>query len=893
MAPVKQDATFFSRARTNSFVAGPPITDKFPTSSQAVQRFFRTGMKIAAFHTLIAWISIHGPLSAATVNSLWSSAVAGAWNSATNWTPQQIPNNGSNIYNVTLGGLAANGPSTSTAVTISSLNVPSPSSLAVGATFGSASTTLGVAPIPSQDDGGIAVNSGVVASLGKLANFSGTTLTGGSYDISGTVKFNDANITVNAATIVLQPGGQILNQTNSANGLANFTTIASTGLLDISDRTYTVPGNFTNNGSILVEAWSTATALTVPTGSTLSNLAGNTLTGGSYYIATYTNNNTSRLIIPSANIATLAADVQLVGVKSGILDQSGTDALNGRLGTVAASGSLSLTGHSMTTAASFTNNGYVEVLPDYNGASTVTSTLTVPTTLANYSAATNTLTGGTFLISDACKIRFPGANIINNSADLTIEGSGLIVNSSTNASGLANIASNRSAGSLHIAGSSFTTAGGFNNAGTFSVDGYYGTTLFRIRGSFTNNNVIRVNAFAGGNDATLQVDTTGALTNLSGTTLAGGIWELTAETGMNSRLLIPGGNIITNAATILLDGPLAAILDTATGANKLAGLTTNAAAGSFTITNGRDFSIASNFSNAGTVTIGAGSTFSVTGGNTYSGSGSTVLAGGTLSAASVSVNGGQIKGSGSIVGNVTTSGTTLFANIRGLTPGAGDGQYDQINVTGNAVLGGTLSVSLAGGVAATLLPSSVLTILTTSGTLTGSFVNVQNGGRITTSDRAGSFFVNITGGSITLRDFYPTLGFSAWKATPGLFSAAELADPNFNLADPDGDGLCNLTEYSLNRQPHAADSGGAIQVETVTISRNKFISLTFTRSKGASDINYQVEVSGDLKTWNSGAAATTFYSRTDQGATELIRWRDNTPMSSSSSRFIRLKLAGP
>ena len=103
----------------------------------------------------------------------------------------------------------------------------------------------------------------------------------------------------------------------------------------------------------------------------------------------------------------------------------------------------------------------------------------------------------------------------------------------------------------------------------------------------------------------------------------------------------------------------------------------------------------------------------------------------------------------------------------------------------------------------------------------------------------------------------------------------------------------NIMEYGFNRQPHTPDSGGAVQRGVFTDGAGTYLGLTFTRFKGASDITFQVEVSSDLQTWNAGSPFTTFQSRVDQGATELISWRDNTAIAGAAKRFIRLNLIGP
>ncbi len=853
---------------------------------------------LVRFVICVAFTLSQLPASAATINSVWTSTVAGSWNTPGNWSPARVPsNNVTDIFNVTLAGSETTGPTVAmTARTITSLSVPSPASLTISAAFTTGSATFGSSPNPAvQPDGSLNVTSLITASLGTLANYSSATqtLTDGDYTVSGILRFTGANIVTNAAGITLGTSGAIQNQVGNADALAtSFAANSAAGSFGLVNRSFTTAGNFTNGGSLLLEVVPgfLTHAFTVPSGSSLTNFASNTLTGGTYFIAAYSPTSTAKLVFPNANIVTNQADITLWGTKSQIVNQTtGVPTLDGTLSVNGPSGSLGLTGRTLVTAASFTNNGSITLTADYVGLSTFPGVLTIPTngTLTNY--AGNTLTGGTYYIGYDCSLKFPGANIVTNAADLTIEGNGAITNStnSTQPNGLLNLAANASGGSLAIVSAVLPVAGNFNNAGNVEL---YGATL-QIANSLTNTGQILVFSFTGDTNSLLAA---GGLTNFSGSTLTGGSFLISAETGVNSTLQFPAADIVTNSANISLIGLGANIRNSTGNTDALENFANNSSSGVFSISDGKTLTLKGAFNNAGTLTVGAASNFIVPTGNAYTQAGGvTILAGGTLSASAVSGVGGQVMGSGNIIGNVTASGASLSVSIRGLTPGANDGQYDQINVTGTVVVGGNLSVSLASGLAGTLLPANTFTILTASGPLSGAFNNAQSGSRITTSDRAGSFLVTMTGNSVVLSDFYPTLGLNAWKTAPGMFSSTELADPNFSSADPDQDGLTNMMEYALYRQPHTGDSAASVQGGIYSDGSGKYLKTTFTRFKGASDIICQVEVSNDLKTWNFGPPSTTVLSRIDQGSTELVTWRDNTAITAATKRFIRLKLIGP
>lgn len=151
----------------------------------------------------------------------------------------------------------------------------------------------------------VAANPGSAASVltikGPFKNFKSTTgtLSGGSYNISGTLQFDNANILKNAAKLSL--AGQILDQ-NNANALLNFANNTATGSLTVLPQTFgtnfTSAGPFSNAGKVTItkgvafvvggsgmnynQTGGTTTVdgrLAVPLGG-LVNITGGTLQGG-------------------------------------------------------------------------------------------------------------------------------------------------------------------------------------------------------------------------------------------------------------------------------------------------------------------------------------------------------------------------------------------------------------------------------------------------------------------------------------------------------------------------------------------------------------------------------------------------------------------------------------
>ena len=217
----------------------------------------------------------------------------------------------------------------------------------------------------------------------------------------------------------------------------------------------------------------------------------------------------------------------------------------------------------------------------------------------------------------------------------------------------------------------------------------------------------------------------GPFLNLVNGTLTGGTYNVTGT------LLIPG-NITTNDAKITLTGKASQILNPSS--NALTGFLTNASKGSFDLKAGQTFTSAGTFTNQGAIVVGKGSTFTVGSGGSYlQTSGRTTVNGKfTLSTAEGKpdepasdsdpgatgvriVKGSLLGNGGTIAAHVSSSGTVIPADSLtttgklGITgaytqlsagaldasiTGANSGQFNVLNVTGTATVGGTLNIKL-------------------------------------------------------------------------------------------------------------------------------------------------------------------------------------------------------
>ncbi|MDQ6625711.1 MAG: choice-of-anchor D domain-containing protein, partial [Verrucomicrobiota bacterium] len=186
--------------------------------------------------------------------------------------------------------------------------------------------------------------------------------------------------------------------------------------------------------------------------------------------------------------------------------------------------------------------------------------------------------------------------------------------------------------------------------GTFRASSNAQLTL--AGGSYTNNGTYE--ALTG---SVLQMNSDAVLTNYnSGTmTLTGGTYR-SVSTGGQSTLNLNIGQVVNNAAGIVLDGVNTIIHTSDNTTDALRDFNNNTATGSFTVTNGRNFNRTFAFNNAGLVMVGPSSLFTavqfdlsgtLTGAGTLTDSGPLNWTAGTMSGTGITNANGPL--------NITTS----------------------------------------------------------------------------------------------------------------------------------------------------------------------------------------------------------------------------------------------
>ena len=301
--------------------------------------------------------------------------------------------------------------------------------------------------------------------------------------------------------------------------------------------------------------------------------------------------------------------------------------------------------------------------------------------------------------------------------------------------------------------------------------GYYGTGTFNQSGGTNTPNALYLAYYSGSNGTynlnggTLIVKSLAsgsgtASFNLGGGTLQAG-WSLSISVPMTLTGTGGDGRINTAGYSVTISS----ILSGSGGLNKFGSNTltlsanntyngvTTVSAGTLALsTNGK-------ISNSSTINVASGATFNV----------SAVSGGFSLGASQT------LKGSGTVVGNLTVNGIhapgnspgveTIQGNynmfgqlqmeLKGTTAGSG---YDQVLLNGsthNATLGGSLSLDWTGINGSTNTTELWILNNTTAGTLTGTFGNYSNGADLGSHDGRewylwyGADFAtgNLTGGN--------------------------------------------------------------------------------------------------------------------------------------------------
>ena len=376
-----------------------------------------------------------------------------------------------------------------------------------------------------------------------------------------------------------------------------------------------------------------------------------------------------------------------------------------------------------------------------------------------------------------------GGNVILSHSNLGIGGGGLLVNWDNTISGVGNIGFNQ----IDVDNLGVIQAGAGHSLVIDPANGGSGVATFNNIGAgivrAANGGVITLTGSGGGefagtgtfealNGSNLSFDALGILQSVSSNTLNSGTWRVISGGGAtNVRIQNNATDLINTIganAAVELSGANSNF--TVRAANVAIDTTLNNVAGSLILRDGRTMNLGGGLTNSGDILLdGSMTSLTVNGDYTQSG-GSLMLLDGAmalLTGTNNTLTAGMIGGNGTIVGDLlNVSGNvspgaspgelsitgdyeqgalaTFTVEIGGLVPG---GSYDHLLVGGDAILDGTLAVSLFGAFTPNALDT--FTILSAN-SLVGTFANAMT--QITVMG-GGTFDVSYTSNSVVLSNF--------------------------------------------------------------------------------------------------------------------------------------------
>jgi hypothetical protein len=637
---------------------------------------------------------------------------------------------------------------------------------------------------------------------GALGNFSGTTLTGGTYYVGGTLQFgtSGSHLVTNDANLTLAGANPELIDLGGNNLLTGFNDNASGGTLTIAaGGSYSTPGSFTNAGTMDTEQGSSLTVSgnlsnTGTVATNLQNLQGgaNTFT----VTGTLTNSTGATVSIGENSDTSDVANVGLLANSGTVTLGTGATLNLTSAGADTNSGAITADGATLDMqAGSFTNSTGGTLDLEQKGTLTVIGNLTnsgeISTNAANLGGGANTITvTGTLTNNTGASVAIGLNNDTSDGANVgLLANSGTVIVDKGATLNLTSAGTDTNSHDIAVDGGTLDMqAGSFTNATGGALDLEEKGTL-TVTGSLTNSGALTTNiANLGGGANTITI--TGTLTNNSGASVtigANGDTHDTASVGL-----------LSNAGTVSVDAG-ATLKLTATGADSNTGAIT-ATGGTLSIASGNAFTN----STGGTLDLESGGKLSVIGNLTNMGALSTNIANLGGAANTISISGKLTNNTGATFTVGANGDTTDTASV-GLLGNAGTVAVDKgatfkMTATGADANAGSITatggtVSIASGGAFTNDTAGTLDLeeggnlsvtggLTNAGTLSTNKANL--GGAANTIAISGAL-TNNTGATVIVGDNNDTADTASIGslANSGTVTVGTGATLEFNTAATD------------------------------------------------------------------------------------------------------------
>jgi len=566
--------------------------------------------------------------------------------------------------------------------------------------------------------------SGVLQNINS-SYYKNITNNGAFQTINGNVAIFEGTI-VNNGTFSAPNGGYQINGNVTLKGTGRVNG-GNAGLFHssfVGGGTLTLQQPLSGGGSIGDSSFNFTNQSTV----TANNPSANLILGGNPVVNTGT--------LQASGGATLEIQIPVNNSGGTITAENGSTVLLDFTGTVAG-GTLTTSGNGSFQTTSGTLDGSTNTVTNAGLYSVASGdTLSLKGTINNT---------GTFALTNGC---------LAMSAPTTLTGSGTVQmngNSCLFGWALTNNLTNQSTieGSGSIGDSNPM---GFTNAGTVIANQATPLTIVSAGTGFSNTGSLIVNA-----GSTLNVN--GQMKNLSKGTLTGGTFSVAGTMVLENAA---STTITTNSANITLTGAAAQILNGLGGPSALAAFATNNSKGILSLQSGQVLPTTANFSNKGTLTVGAGSGFGTAG--TYTQTGGTTTVDGVISSPNgFSLKTGKLYGSGTISGAVSAAAVVTTGDSMSAPGVLSVSSYSQTSTgsltipilsnvvgTGYGQLASTGAVSLAGKLVLKRKSTYVPPIGATFTIVTGSSVSGQFASPVLTINSKEHFQISYNSNSVKL-----------------------------------------------------------------------------------------------------------------------------------------------
>ena len=126
------------------------------------------------------------------------------------------------------------------------------------------------------------------------------------------------------------------------------------------------------------------------------------------------------------------------------------------------------------------------------------------------------------------------------------------------------------------------------------------------------------------------------------------------------------------------------------------------------------------------------------------------------------------------------------------------------------------------------------------------------------------------------------LNYDDWRTANGVTD---------DDSDDDQDGLSAFAEYAIGSDPNLANNTTPFLGSVLTEGNQNFLAISYPQSLLATDVTFIVQESTDLETWVDVSSSILISEiPNDNGLTQQVTQRLDTPITSDSSRFLRVRM---